>query len=115
MKKKIVTVTELSKCHKYPVMVNKGDEGTNSYSCTKCKKPCDLYTPTTKKATVKKVYTVSTIVFNSLAEAEAQLRKWDAEGDLHHGTRVFECTGKVYEPKLKLVETKTKYDTPKKK
>lgn len=115
MKKKTVTVTELSKCHKYPVEVSKGDEGTNSYYCLKCKKPCDLYTPSSKKATpkVKKVYTVSTFVFNSLAEAEAQLRKWDSEGDLYRGTKVFECTGKVYEPKLKLVETK--YDTPNKK
>jgi len=52
-----------------------------------------------------KLYTVSTKTFKSLAEAEAQLRKWQNNGDLYEGTTVFECTGKTYTPVLKLVET----------
>lgn len=109
-------IKELSKCHKAPVKVSVDkEEGTGFYVCTKCRKACDLDAPQkSKKPTPKKLYTVSTYVFTSLAEAEAQLKKWDADGDLYHGTKVFECTGKVYEPTLKLVETK--YDThPKKK
>ena len=67
-----------------------------------------------KKAISKKVYTVSTFVFNSLAEAEEQLRKWEADGELYRGTKVFECKGKIYEPRLKLVEAKP-YDKSTKK
>lgn len=52
-----------------------------------------------------KLYTVSTQKFKTLAEAEAQLRKWQANDDLKDGTTVFECTGKTYTPVLKLVET----------
>lgn len=41
---------ELSNCHKAPVKVVGGDEGTNHYECTKCGKACDLFTePSTNK------------------------------------------------------------------
>lgn len=62
----------------------------------------------------KKLYTVSTKIFHTLAEAEAQIQKWDKQEGLNQGTMIFECTGKVYRPKLKLVEDKN-YDTPPKK
>jgi len=56
----------------------------------------------------KKIYTVSTFIFKSLAEAEKQIKKWNDQHDLDGETKVFEITGKVYEPVLKLQPTKLK-------
>ena len=51
-------------------------------------------------------YTVSTRVFDTLKEAEEQIRLWDEEGDLRAGTRVYETTGITYVPVIKLVKEK---------
>lgn len=56
----------------------------------------------------KKRYTVSSQTFNSLAEAEKQIQKWNDDGTLREGTKVFEITENVYEPKLKLVKLPVK-------
>ena len=49
-------------------------------------------------------YTVSTQVFKTLAEAEAKLQEWQEDDDLREGTKVFEITGIIYKPLLKLVK-----------
>jgi len=36
--------TPLSNCCKKPVFLYSGDEGTNHYECTGCKKDCDAFT-----------------------------------------------------------------------
>lgn len=56
----------------------------------------------------KKRYTISTQEFKSLAEAEKKIQEWHEDDDLREGTKVFEITGVIYNPELRLVkEVKT--------
>ncbi len=56
----------------------------------------------------KKRYTVSTQTFDSLPQAEKQIQKWNEQGTLKEGTKVFEITENVYEPKIRLVKLPVK-------
>lgn len=56
----------------------------------------------------KKRYTVSTQTFDSLQQAEKQIQKWNEQGTLKEGTKVFEITENVYEPKIRLVKLPVK-------
>lgn len=51
------------------------------------------------------LYTVSTHIFTSLEEAEAQMQKWNNEKGLDPKSKVFEITGEVFEPRIKLVKS----------
>lgn len=57
----------------------------------------------------KKRYTISTLEFKSLAEAERKIQEWNEDGDLREGTKVFEITGVIYKPKLKLTKEVKNY------
>ena len=57
----------------------------------------------------KKLYTISTFVFKSLAEAEKKIREWHDDNDLREGTKVFEITGVIYKPEIKLIKEVKKY------
>lgn len=56
----------------------------------------------------KKRYTVSTQTFDSLAQAERQVQKWNEDGTLKEGTKIFEITENVYAPMIKLVKLPVK-------
>lgn len=47
----------LSSCCKSPVVVSGGDEGTFYYSCSKCLKPCDMYSEFNKHNASQKAMT----------------------------------------------------------
>ncbi len=57
----------------------------------------------------KKRYTISTQEFKSLADAEQKIQEWYDDEDLREGTKVFEITGVVYKPELKLVKEVKNY------
>lgn len=51
-------------------------------------------------------YTVSTMIFDSLKEAEEQVQEWHQDGTLKEDTKVMEITGITYIPILKLKKEK---------
>ena len=57
------------------------------------------------KIRTKKQYTISTIMFDSLKEAEEQINEWLEDRILREGTKVFEII-EIYVPKMKLVKLK---------
>lgn len=54
----------------------------------------------------RKFYTISTLIFESLVEAERKIQEWNDKDALSPRTKVFRITGEAYEPKLKLVKRK---------
>lgn len=58
----------------------------------------------------KKRYTISTQEFKSLADAEKKIQEWHEDDDLREGTKVFEITGVIYKPELRLVKEVKTYD-----
>lgn len=57
----------------------------------------------------RKRYTISTQEFKSLAEAEKKIQEWYEDEDLREGTKVFEITGVIYKPELKLIKEVKNY------
>ncbi len=57
----------------------------------------------------KKRYTISTQEFKSLAAAEKKIQEWHEDDDLREGTKVFEITGVIYKPELRLVKEVKNY------
>lgn len=53
----------------------------------------------------KPKYTISTIICDSLKEAEEKIEEWIKDDCLQHHTKVFEIN-EVYEPKIKLEKVK---------
>lgn len=58
----------------------------------------------------KKCYTISTQEFKSLADAERKIQEWYEDDDLREGTKVFEITGVIYKPELRLTKEVKTYD-----
>jgi len=54
----------------------------------------------------KPKYTISTIICDSLKEAEEKIEEWIDADCLNHDTKVFEIK-EVYEPKIKLEKVKS--------
>ena len=57
----------------------------------------------------KKLFTISTIFFNSLPEALEKFHEWDTTGDLRDGSYIVEAS-KIYQPKKSWRATKRKID-----
>ena len=68
-------------------------------------KPKDIMNKVVNGKSSPTYYTVSTMIFSSLAEAEKQLQKWNDKKELDPKTKIFEITGDIYEPRIKLEQT----------
>ena len=58
---------------------------------------------------MKRQFTVSTFIFNSLKEAEMKLADWREAGTLNDKSKVFEIK-EIYQPIIKLVKIKLKHE-----
>lgn len=59
----------------------------------------------TKLSCIKKQYVISTQIFDSIKDAEDQIKKWNDEKTLKTNTKVFEISA-IFVPVIKLVEEK---------